>query len=219
VFPLYLGGNATASKGFKSCTEVYQRPYERLIATYHVNGSRYHWLVNGHKDLPKTAGLYRAGECNAPYTPLEFNFPICAADPFPSSRGEPFPQEADSYEYRYLKIRAIIHNHEENVCFSFFSPGWLAIGLGSSCCVYGWESETVKYVQYTLIDDPIYLDIGAFITAGPVEWDCGPLPPEYDGKRNPNVKWVKYVAGPVGMSSNPNNPTVMTIDLTAGIEP
>ena len=220
VFPLHLGGNATTKKGFRGATTTAAKPYERLISTFHVNGSRYHWLVHGHKDLPKTAGLYRAADCNSPFTTLEFDFPLCAIDQYPISRPEPFPQETDSDTYCYLKIRAQLPSPSDNVCFSFFHPNWLAVGLGNACCLYGTEPGAVKYVRYVLEDDPSYLDIGAFISTSPVEWDCGPLPPEYDGKRNPNVKWVQYVAGTQGpMSKDPNNPTVLNIDLTGGIAP
>lgn len=222
VFPLYLHGNGTTEKGFKDRLEVYQKPYERLITTFHINGSRYHWVVTGVKGLAKESGLYRAGDCNHPYTSLEFDFPLCAVDPVPPYAAEPFAQEADSYDYCYLKIRAIVPSAESIVCYSFYHPQWLATNLGNDCCIYDFESATVRSVRYTLIGNPVKLNIAAFLSASPVQWDCGPLPPEYDGKRNRNVRWIEYNSGNPSqgpLSRDPNNPTVLTIDLTAVIDP
>jgi hypothetical protein len=221
VFPLYLHGNGTAEKGFKSYLEVYQKPYERLITTFvHNLDFKYHWVVTGVKGLAKESGLYRAGDCNYPYTPLEFDFPLCAVDPGPPFAAEPFAQEVDTYDYCYLKIRAIVPSVESIVCLSFYHPAWLATNLGNDCCIYDTESATVKTVRYTLTGNPAQLNIAAFLSASPVQWDCGPLPPEYDGKRNPNVRWIEYDSGiHHELSHDPNNPTVLTIDLTAGIDP
>ena len=217
VFPLYLGGNGTPLKGWKGATEISQRPYERLITTFvHNPDFKYHWVVNGIFGLAMEAGLYRAGDCNYPYPELVFDFPPCAVSPVPPYRQEPVPQEEVDYAYFYLKIRAILPSPESIVCFSFAHPWWLATNLGSECCVYTPEGGNVKSVRYTLRQNVAKLFAAAFISQSPVEWDCGPLPEEYNGVPNPNVKWLEC-RGP--FSSDPNNPTEFTIDLTAVIDP
>ena len=229
-FPLYLNEDGYPNvKGWKTYGVYPPKPYEMNVFVRHSGtGNWYHWLVFGIFKMPAPVpqdGLYRADAANGPpYTLLEFPFPQHAAYPCSPFVAEPVPpfEEVDpDYEpaYRYIRVRAIVGAPDDNVSFTFAYPGWLAINH-AGCCEYGQEAPTIKIVDYELIGQPSMLLIGAVITDG-TNFDIGNLPPEYDGKRHPGVRWYIYVLKE-GMenafSRNRNNPTIFTIDFTMIID-
>ncbi len=193
-----------------------------MIVNVRVGGTsnRYHWVVFGIDDegVPQE-GLYRAGTADYPHTLLEFPFPQHAAYPFSPFVAEPVPpseEDDPEYEpdYRYIKVRAIVGNAEDNVAFTLVFPGWLAIDQ-ENCCYYELEGPTIKVVNYQLRSQPARLCIGPVISDGPDAFDIGTLPPEYDGKRHPGVGWYVYKqSGTEQLSKDPNNPTIFTINFT-----